>query len=682
MGLSFLHIVRNRKGSTVVHRLRSLKHEADVRLPAGLEPDPFIPASDAEAGRFVTWRAMGIACALMPLLAIWVVQAELIWYTGHSTAISLFFHVTTPVFLIALLNLAVRKRYPQAALSPGEILTIYVMLSVAGTLCSHDLLQVIIMSISHPAYAANPQNRWAELLLPHVPSWSIVTDKTATTGFAVGNASLYRWDILKAWAKPLAFWSVFLLTLMAGLTCMMSIFRQPWTEKERLSFPVIQIPLMIATRLSELLRNRLFWIAFGIDAAIDLLNGFTFLYPAIPQVPIVNAFKFSDYFVERPWSAIGYTTVSLYPFVIGLAFFLPTDLAFSCWFFFLIFKAQMVISDAIGIQEIQGFPFPNEQAAGGYIAMGMLAVWLARRHLLGVWRTLLGREGGLDESREPMRYRTAVLGLLGSYVLLVLFGMALGASAGVMVVFFLLFFFYSLAIARMRAELGPPAHDLHAIGPEVLITNAVGTSSLSKDNLGVFSLFFGFNRAYRAHFAPHCIEGFKIAQHVKLSARSMLVAIAVALVVGLVSAVWALLHLVYVHGYSGHVAGQAFATEAWWRMDNWINFPKPMQGAATAATVGGALFALFLGAMRARFTWWLWHPVGYATCSSWSMGRLWACIFVAWVAKALITRYGGAKAYQKALPFFVGLTLGEFVVGSLWGIFGAIMKRPVYHFWG
>ena len=650
--------------------------------PDNLELEPLASSPAGESERCVTWRAIGIACALMPLLAMWVVQAELIWYTGHSTAISLFFHVTTPVFLIALLNLAVRKRYPKAALSPGEILTIYVMLSVAGTLCSHDLLQVMILSLSHPAYAANPQNRWAELLLPHVPSWAIVTGKTATTGYAVGNASLYHWEIIKAWAKPLAFWSIFLLTLMGGLTCMMSIFRQPWTEKERLSFPVIQIPLMIATRLSELLRNRLFWIAFGMAAAIDVLNGFNFLYPAVPKIPVVEAFKFRDYFVERPWSAIAYTNINLYPFVIGLAFFLPTDLAFSCWFFFLLYKVQQVITSAIGVEELPGFPFATEQAAGGYLAMGLLAVWLARRHLLGVWRTLLGREGGLDESREPMRYRTAVLGLMGSYVLLVLYGMALGASAGVMMMFFLLFFFYSLAIARMRAELGPPAHDLHAIGPEVLIANAAGTSNLSKDNLGVFALFFGFNRAYRAHFAPHCIEGFKIAQQVKLAARSMLGAIAVALTVGLMSAVWALLHLVYVHGYSGRPAGQAFASEAWWRMEDWMNFPEPMRGAATAATVGGALFTLFLGGMRTRFTWWMWHPVGYATCSSWSMGKLWACIFLAWTAKALITRYGGAKAYQKALPFFVGLTLGEFVVGSVWCAVGAIMKMPVYHFWG
>ena len=113
-----------------------------------------------------------------------------------------------------------------------------------------------------------------------------------------------------------------------------------------------------------------------------------------------------------------------------------------------------------------------------------------------------------------------------------------------------------------------------------------------------------------------------------------------------------------------------------------MNFPKSAQMAATIATGVGLVFTLFLGAMRTRFTWWLWHPVGFATCSSWSMSKLWACIFVAWLAKSLITRYGGAKAYQAAIPFFVGLVIGEFLVGSIWGILGAALRMPVYHFWG
>jgi hypothetical protein len=64
------------------------------------------------------------------------------------------------------------------------------------------------------------------------------------------------------------------------------------------------------------------------------------------------------------------------------------------------------------------------------------------------------------------------------------------------------------------------------------------------------------------------------------------------------------------------------------------------------------------------------------------MGKLWFCIFLGWLAKLLITRYGGAVAFRKAMPFFVGLVMGEFTTGSLWCIYGAITGQTVYHFWG
>lgn len=654
-------------------------------VPDGTDPSGVVLAPEVlgDRGKTVTLRAMAIACALMPILAMWVVQAELIWYTGHSTAISLFYHVTFAVFLVALLNLGLEKLGIVDTLTSGEILTIYVMLSVAGTLCSHDLLQIMIPMLTYPTYNANPQNRWDTLILPLLPQWAIVTDPTATNDLAVGNSWLYRAGILVAWLRPLAFWSAVLVALLVALFCINTFFRQPWTEKERLSFPIIQIPLILATRLAELLRSKLFWTGFGLAAMIDLINGYNFLEPNFPlRIPIVQAFEFREYFVERPWNAIASTELNLYPFVIGLVFFLPTDLAFSCWFFFLFFKVQLVLTSAVGIHELPGFPFPMEQAAGGYLALGLFAMWLARRHLAGVWRTVRGLPGGADESEEPMRYRTALGLLLLSSTFLVACGRALGGGYGTMALFFVLFFLYSLAIARMRAELGPPAHDLHAMGPGVLISNAVGTENMSSGNLTAFSCFFWFNRAYRAHFSAHSMEGLKIAQVKKASARSMMIAIGVAVVVGLFSAYWALLHCLYVHGYSGRPAGQAFASQAWTRLEGWLTFPQGPRIAATVATVLGVLFTLFLGAMRTQFTWWVFHPVGYATATSWSMGKLWACVFIGWLAKALITRYGGAVAYRKALPFFVGLVLGEFVVGSLWGIYGAIFSKPVYHFWG
>jgi hypothetical protein len=250
------------------------------------------------------------------------------------------------------------------------------------------------------------------------------------------------------------------------------------------------------------------------------------------------------------------------------------------------------------------------------------------------------------------------------------------------VAFFILFFLYAIAIARMRAELGPPAHDLHYMGPDILIQNALGTRALGPDTLGGLSMTYWFNRAYRAHFSAHSMEAFKLAQWTAIPARRMMAVIGIAVVVGLVSAFWATLHTLYTHGYSGRPAGDAFAGEAWNRMASLMAFPQDPRLAATGATAGGVAFALLLGALRMRLVWWPFHPVGYATASSWSMERLWFCIFIGWLAKSLIVRYGGAQAYRRALPFFVGLILGEFTVASAWSVFGMVADVDVYHFWG
>jgi hypothetical protein len=74
-------------------------------------------------------------------------------------------------------------------------------------------------------------------------------------------------------------------------------------------------------------------------------------------------------------------------------------------------------------------------------------------------------------------------------------------------------------------------------------------------------------------------------------------------------------------------------------------------------------FTLFLAAMRSRFAGWPFHPAGYLVSGSFGLFRLWLPIFVSWLVKALLLRYGGLRAYRRALPLAYGLVLGEFSAG-------------------
>ncbi len=81
-----------------------------------------------------------------------------------------------------------------------------------------------------------------------------------------------------------------------------------------------------------------------------------------------------------------------------------------------------------------------------------------------------------------------------------------------------------------------------------------------------------------------------------------------------------------------------------------------------------------------RFIWWRLHPAGYAVSGTWAMNEFWLSIFVSWLAKAIILRFGGLKSHRQAIPFFLGMLLGDFVIGGAWSILGIALHRSMYVF--
>jgi hypothetical protein len=112
-------------------------------------------------------------------------------------------------------------------------------------------------------------------------------------------------------------------------------------------------------------------------------------------------------------------------------------------------------------------------------------------------------------------------------------------------------------------------------------------------------------------------------------------------------------------------AGWAFGNEPWAKLRSWLIAPRDADFGSTAAYAFGLLFTLLLAMMRTRFLWWPFHPVGYLVSGSFGLFRLWLPIFVTWLVKTLILRYGGLDWFRKARPFFFGLIFGEFLVAFL-----------------
>ena len=103
------------------------------------------------------------------------------------------------------------------------------------------------------------------------------------------------------------------------------------------------------------------------------------------------------------------------------------------------------------------------------------------------------------------------------------------------------------------------------------------------------------------------------------------------------------------------------------------------------ASLGGVAFGLvaclLLTVMRVSSPGWPLHPVGYAISGSWQINVIWLSMLIAWIAKALILRYGGLRGLRQAIPFFFGLILGEFVIGSLSTVVSVAADVPLYRIW-
>ena len=633
-------------------------------------------ANNAAHSVGATWRALLIGALLVPVNTYWVMDSL---DQGYPTTVSLFYNVIFCLFILTGLNIGLARLSPSFALKQGELLTIYVMLSIASALTGHDMLRVLIPSLPFAHWHASAENEWVELFHRYIPDWAAVKDTSIMTDYYKGEASLYLRENIMGWMKPVLAWSGFLFALLFGMICINSLVRRQWTEHEKLSYPIIQLPLEMTrgggTR--GILRSRIFWLGFAAAGMVDILNGIHHLVPAFPSIG-GRLYNLHPLFTGPPWNAIGWTPVALFPFAVGLAFFIPLDLSFSCWFFYLVWKVQRIAGVAIGVRSMPGFPFIDEQSYGAYVGLFVIAMIGTRRHFGQVLRKFFTNTSEVDDSREPMPYRATILGLLACGFVLTIFCKAAGMSVWVILLFFSLYYIVSTAITRMRAELGSPVHDLHYTGPDTMMPKFFGTRKLGPHNLTMFAYLFFFNRAYRGHPMPHQLEGFKLAERAQIDNRRLLLAMVIAIVLGTLSAFWAYLHICYTNGVES--VHTWFPWQPFNRLQRWLATPSNPNYPASIATFTGLLTTLFLMFMRMRMFWWPFHPAGYAVSSSWSMNVLWFSIFFSCIVKWVVLRIGGLRAHRKAMPFFLGLVMGEFFVGGIWCLVGISMDRPMYRF--
>lgn len=649
--------------------------EVQEKLSAVGGGSPSTISGQSRAG--ITARAVAIGFLAIIPGVFWGVYGDVVSQTD-LTSTSL---MMPPVLIITALlvcNYFIGWFRPQSKLSQGELLTIYAMLTVSVVLSGMGMLQFLCTTLGAVPHFMTPQNGW-ERYLGYVPS-NILPKLSAIDGFYKGGEPI-PWS---AWKMPILLWSGFFLCMLFNVFCINTVFRKQWMDRERLTFPIAQLPIEMTEPKTDFFRNRLMWLGFAIAAGLESMNSLNYLYPNIPYVQL-RANNVASALSSAPWNAMGSLNTTFYPLAIGLGFVLSAEVSFSCWFFYLLTKLERVGAAWLGWVPAPGAvsapPYLAHQGAGAFIGIAVVVVYLARHHLRDVLQKMLGRSDAIDDSGEPLSYRTAGIGICVSFVGMLALCYYVGLSPLVAAAYLGLYLIYSTTITRLRAEAGPA----WTMGPSLNamdgLIQGIGPAKLGAQNLIPLAYLNWFSIEMRCCPMPAQIEAMRIAQAAKLRQRTMTVVLLLAIVAGTAVGFWACLAVWYSFGAGTAVVEPwrtAMGKVPFDRATNYLLNPRPPDVAGIAAIGFGAAVTFVLSLLRSRFVWFPFHPAGYVLANTSTLDWLWCPFLVAWVCKVTITRYGGIKAYRHAVPFFLGLVLGDYITSSLWALAGSVLGIRMY----
>jgi len=597
------------------------------------------------------------------------------------------------IFLVVVgLNQLARRLNPRLSLDAAQMMVVYCMIVVATLLSSRGLLGKLIPTLAMTPYYATPENNWAKILYPHLPQWMFPFEVSKPTlqpvikqyFEGIGEHGTIPW---LSWIIPLVSWYFFALCIFTTWGCLASLFRRQWVDNEKLTFPLVQLPLELGEqeRLTQFFANPLMWLGFGIPAFVFLVNGLHVLYPAIPefklQVPLNPIFN------TKPWNAISYTTMFISFAAMGFCYFLPTQLLFSLWFFFLFSRIEDIIAGAMG-KPLDAMPMYPTRLYMGYQIMGayfVLFAYLIRSgwtHLKGVMRKALLGDPAIDDSNELVSHRLAVSGVLlgtgGAIAWLIAAGMSPWLAATEMIVYL---FLVGTIMARSVSEAGMMMCET-SFRPLDVVRLFTTTHSLGAQNLALIAYpDAAFVRDLRGNLFSPFLDALKIADQVNLRKRHLLGAMVLAIMVVMVAGPLIHLYIPYQKSmltlYQYGVGNARMLVEDSVRA---IQIPDSYDLRRLTNFGIGVAFTLFLTVMRVRFHWWPLYPIGYALSGSWTLIVFWFPIFMTWMVKSALLRYGSMRVYIKGKPFFMGMILGEFFMAVVWTIICSIVRKPAPFF--
>ena len=636
-----------------------------------------MPSEAQQPGSVITWRALACGTIIAIILGVGAPYENLVisgspLHLDYSTPAAVFLFFIFFILINPLLGL-LRKKW---RFSPAELVTVYIMGAVACSVPTNGLICVLIPHISAGIYYSTPENGWAEQVTPYIQPWLQVTDTKAVKFFYEGlpQGQDLPWN---AWISPLAIWMILIMAFFGAMTAMMVLIRKQWIENERLTFPLVQVPLAMIGEENQnrqhttnsFFKNPVVWIGILVPILLYSQRALHNYFPFIPEgMPISHSY----YFFDNKFRL----RLSLSYAIVGFGYLLSTKLGFSLWFLGLLTMFEHAILHYFGIagtDRIIGSSLGSSnllyQGFGALMMLACSALWVGRRHLLDILSCFWRRTPKIDASREILSYRQASLLLLVCSAMMMVWCNIAGLVWWVVPFFLLVVFLLMFGITRIVAE-GGLAVTRPTMMPNDVIVGAFGAGTLGTNSIGALGLSYPWAGQMRTTLMAAVIHGLKLAEHYTIANRKRLFwAILLAAFTAVIAALYTVLTLGYTYGalnMSVWFFGVGAATAPYSFIAYHLANPFAPSESFYLVSSMGALVQILLTLAHTRFLWWPIHPIAFPVSAFWTTHHLMPSIFLAWLVKTLCLRFGGIVLYRKTRPFFLGLILGHYVAGGLW----------------
>ena len=631
----------------------------------------------------VSWgswaRILGLAIFCSAIGAVWEQQAQLVKGTCHvAESVPPLSAIASLIFLL-LLGAVLRAVGLRFGLDRREILCTYAFVCISVTVGAICIYRQVIGYLTTWVYAPQGDSTVAAVR-PYLPGWLIPTDPKVVQQLWEGSKGAgVPWG---AWLVPLAGLGALFVLFYWTTVCLIGLFHRRWSSDERLRYPVAELATgLVAADSGEsgsgLFQNRWFW--FG--GLLALLFNLCYIIPSLSRdwpLPPVQ-FDFMDLHLPAPWDAgAPGPYFRLNPVVFGLGFLVSTDVLLTIWVSVLVMKAEAVLAASFGIPSGWAGPLflmRYQEGLGAYIVLAFLMVWAARRHIWGACQDVVRPR--TVAAGAPGRW--TIIGLAGGVCLLIVVFVQVGMVLWFAVIFLALMLIRVLVMARVRAQAGIPNIYLHVVEPRsfMWLLGAGTVAAAGEPTVAALILMaFLINCSY---LTPYQADGFRIAESTGFGHWRWIVLSTLAVIVGFALASYTNLTAIYRHGFNNLPIGQPLAL---WPANHILESVKlsvPLDPVRTALIATGAATTALLAILQRAFYWCPFGPVGFVVACA--IGDyVGGPVFVVWLLKRTVLKYGGGQAYKAAKAVCVGLVFAHLAIASIWGVLGLFDFAPTLRY--